>query len=114
MRILYKNQRMCHYANPIGENRIVDEWGNETLEIETEYEEPVELLVNYSAAVGQEAVEVFGETTDYSRTLVFVNECPIVEGALMWIGIPSTEKANYRVVKIADSLESYLVAVQEI
>lgn len=114
MRTLYKNKRRCCYANPIGEKRITDEWGNETLEISVEYTEPMELGVNYSASAGEEAVEIFGASTDYSRTMVFTGSCPLVEGAKLWIGINPTESANYRVVKVADSLNGYMVAVQEI
>ena len=114
MRTLYKNKRRCCYANPIGEKRITDEWGNETLEVGVEYTEPMELEVNYSASVGEEAVEIFGTATDYSRTMVFAGSCPLVEGSKLWIGINHMEKANYRVVKVADSLNGYMVAVSEI
>ena len=107
MRTLYKNKRRCCYANPIGEKRITDEWGNETLEVGVEYTEPMELEVNYSASVGEEAVEIFG-------TAVFAGSCPLVEGSKLWIGINHMEKANYRVVKVADSLNGYMVAVSEI
>lgn len=114
MRTLYKNKRRCCYANPTGEKRILDEWGNETLEVGVEYTEPAELEVNYSASVGKEAVEIFGTSTDYSRTMVFAGSCPLVEGSKLWIGINPTEKANYRVVKVADSPNGYMVAVSEI
>lgn len=114
MRNLYKNQRKCHYANPAGEERILDEWGNETLELEIIYGDPVELSVNYSASAGEETVEVFGTATDYSRTMVFTGSCPLIEGAKLWIGINPTESANYRVIKVADGLNGYMVAVQEI
>ena len=114
MRNLHKNQRKCHYANPTGEERILDEWGNETLEAEITYSEPVEISVNYSASVGEEAIEVFGSATDYSRTMTFAGTCPLVAGSRLWIGINPTEKANYKVVKVADSLNGYMVAVSEI
>lgn len=114
MRTLQKNKRQCCYANPTGERRNKDEWGNETLESEIIYSDPVELSVNYSASAGEEAVEVFGAATDYSRTMVFAGPCPLLEGSKLWIGINPADKANYKVVKVADSPNGYMVAVSEI
>ena len=114
MRVLYKNQRTYHYALPIAVEPILDEYGNDTLEVETIYCEPIEAKANYSAAVGQEAVAVFGTTTDYSRVFAFAGDCPLKEGAILWIGKDTAEAANYRVVRVADSLNGTLVAVGEI
>ena len=114
MRNLYKNKRKLHYAYPTGEARIIDEYGNETLEVETVYCDPIPMDVNYSASVGRESVELFGAITDYSRVLVFTQECPLYKGCILWIGIDTAMPANYKVVRIADSLNSTLVAVQEL
>ena len=114
MRVLYKNQRVYHYALPIAVEPILDEYGNDTLEVEIKYSEPIKAKANYSSAVGQEAVAVFGTTTDYSRVLVFSRDCPLKEGAILWIGKDTSEQANYKVVRIADSLNGTLVAVGEI
>lgn len=114
MRALYKNQRTYHYALPIAVKPILDEYGNDTLEVETVYSDPIKAKANYSAAVGQEAVAVFGATTDYSRVFAFADKCPLTEGDILWIGIDTTQSANYRVVRVADSLNGTLVAVGEI
>lgn len=114
MRVLYKNQRTYHYALPIAVEPILDEYGNDTLEVETKYSDPIKAKANYSAAAGQEAVAVFGTTTDYSRVLAFADNCPLIEGAILWIGIDITQPANYKVIRVADSLNSTLVAVGEI
>lgn len=115
MRMLEKNKRVCHYASPTGESRILDEDGNYTLETKVTYSSPVELRVNYSPAAGQEVVEIFGATTNYSRVLSFSGECPLSEGYVLWIGIdPAGHDANYEVRKVADGINSVLVAVQEL
>ena len=114
MRVLYKNQRTYHYALPIAVEPILDEYGNDTLEVETIYSDPIKAKANYSAAAGQEAVAVFGTTTDYSRVLVFSENCPLKEGAILWIGRDTSESANYKVIRVADSLNGTLVAVGEI
>lgn len=115
MRMLEKNKRICHYAIPMEEKPIFDEDGNQTLETETVYSDPVELKANYSAAAGQEVVEIFGSTTEYSRVLSFGQDCPLQERYVLWIGVtPEVHAANYEVRRVADSINSTLIAVQEI
>ena len=114
MRTLYKNKRSLYYAIPTGLERIKDEYGNDTLEVNILYGDPIELEVNYSASIGRESVEIFGSMTDYSRVLVYTADCPLKKDYLMWIGVEPTEPANYKVVRVADSLNSTLVAVQEL
>lgn len=113
MRLLRKNQRPFYYALPIAVEPIVDEYGNETLEMETIYSDPKALKANYSAAVGEEAVRVFGSATEYSRIIAFPQSCPLIAGAILWIGIDTTESANYKVARIADGVTGTLVAISE-
>lgn len=110
MRMLEKNKRKCYYALPTGEKPILDEWGNDTLEVETTYTEKTELNVNYSPSTGREYIDIFGENADYSKVLAF-DHCPLTKGAILWI---DSEEPNYRVEQIADSINSTLVAVIEI
>lgn len=115
MRMLEKNKRPCHYAFPIGEAPILDEDGNQTLETAVTFSDPVEMRVNYSSAAGQEVVEIFGATTEYSRVLAFPADCPLKERYILWIGVdPAGAAANYEVRRVADSINNVLVAVQEI
>ena len=114
MRNLKKNQRTLHYASFLGTKPIVDEYGNETLEVEKQYSEPIEFQVNYSSNVGEVATQTFGNVTDYSRVLSITGDCPFKEQDVLWIGIQTTRKANYEVKKVADSINSYLIAVGEI
>jgi hypothetical protein len=114
MRTLEKNKRKLHYAVPVGETRILDEYGNETLEIEVLYSDPIELKVNYSGSIGRETIEIFGTATNYSRILCFTQECPLTKGCILWINTDIDQPANYKVVRVADELNSTLVAVQEL
>ena len=111
MRSLEKNKRKISYALPTGANPIKDEWGNDTLEVERTYSDFVEAKANYSAAVGEEAVRVFGSLTSYSRVIsVAEKSCAFaIEGTLVRLG----EKL-YEVVKVADSINGYLLAVREV
>lgn len=115
MRNLKKNQRVLYYAPYLGTRPIVDEYGNDTLEVEKIYGEPQKLNINYSTNTGQEVTSVFGSLTNYSRTICFTGEsCPLKEKDILWIRKDITEKANYEVLKVADSLNSWLLAIGEI
>ncbi len=115
MRSLQRNWREIQYSVPTGSEPILDEYGNDTLEVRPIYGDPVRLFVNISANAGQDAVNTFGSQTEYSRTISFVGDsCPLVEGARVWFGVPFTGQHNYLVVKVADSKYSYLIALREV
>ena len=117
MRDLHRNKRDLWYALPVGTQPIVDEYGNDTLEVERVYSSPLYLLANVSANMGQEAVEVFGAQTAYSRTVSIAGACPLVGGCRVWFGVEPNEKAdnsNYTVAKVADSKNGSLVALREV
>lgn len=116
MRSLQRNWREIYYAVPQGTESIVDEYGNDTLEIRHIYSEPVALSVNISANVGQEAVDTFGLLSGYSRTITFGGSetCPLVEGSRVWFGVKPTGQHNYVVIKVADSKNGFLIALREV
>jgi hypothetical protein len=115
MRNLQRNQRELYYAVPTGTEPILDEYGNDTLQVRTVYGAPVIMRGNVSANVGQEAVAAFGSQTDYSRTITVAgSECPLHEGCKVWFGVPVEKPNNYKVVKVADSKNGFLVALQEV
>jgi hypothetical protein len=115
MRSLQRNWREIHYAVPTGSEPILDEYGNDTLEVRQIYGEPVKLLVNISANAGLDAVNTFGSQTEYSRTISYMGQsCPLVESARVWFGVPIDGPHNYLVVKVADSKYSYLIALREV
>lgn len=112
MRTLIKNKRKFYYANFIESIPIIDEWGNETSEVKSVYDDPKLSYGNISASVGEEAIQVFGSLTNYSRTIALTNN-PLKEGCRIWFGIEPTLPHNYVVTKVADSLNGYLVAIRE-
>ena len=115
MRNLQRNMRRLYYAPIAGTEPILDEYGNDTLEVRTVYGSPALLKCNVSANVGEEAAEVFGSQTEYSRTVSFVGaDCPLVEGCKIWFGVPTSGSHNYVVVKVADSKNSFLIALREV
>lgn len=116
MRSLLRNKRGLWYAAPVGSQPILDEYGNDTLEVETIYSTPLFLMANVSANMGEEAVAVFGAQTEYSRTVSIAGStCPLVEGCLVWFGAnPEEAKNNYVVARVADSKNGFLVALREV
>ena len=113
MRDLKRNQRSFYYATATGSEPIVDEYGNDTLETRTTYGAPLTLKANVSANVGEDAVEIFGAQTEYSRVVSMVN-CPLKEGDKVWFGVDPIGENNYVVAKVADSKNGFLVALREV
>jgi hypothetical protein len=118
MRDLIRNKRELWYALPVGGTPILDEYGNDTLEVEWAFSSPAYLRGNVSANVGQEAVEVFGSQTEYNRTLNITGSvCPLVEGCRVWFGKEPNatgDDNNYVVARVADSKNGYMVALREV
>lgn len=113
MRDLKRNQRPFYYATVIGTEPIYDEYGNDTLEMRTTWGNPVLLKANISANIGEEAVELFGSQTEYSRTISMAT-CSLKEGDKVWLGITPDLEHNYTVAKVADSKNGYLIALREV
>ena len=118
MRDLMRNKRSLWYAIPEGSTPILDDYGNDTLEVETVFSSPLHLQANVSANVGTEAIQVFGTQTEYNRTVSIVgDECPLVEGCRVWFrGEPNEQSTNYNytVARVADSKNGYLIALREV
>lgn len=110
MRSLQKDWRNMEYAVPQGTEPILDEYGNDTLEVKTIYSARRGLRANISANVGQEAVNVFGSLTGYNRTITYWGDsCPLTENSKVWFG-----SKEYTVIKVADSKNSFLIALREV
>ena len=115
MRSLNKNKRQIYYALYIGDEPILDEYGNETGERNPLYGEIEEMRCNVSAATGEEAVQAFGSVKNYTRVIcVADNNCPLAEHTLVWFGIAPTEEHNYIIHRKADSKNGILYALQEV
>lgn len=115
MRALNRNKRRIYYALKVGENKVYDEYENETGEVSPVYGDQIEFHCNVSSAGGYESVEAFGSFTSYSRTM-FVSDvgCPIAEDSIVWLGRNADEPHNYIVVRRADSKNGILYALQEV
>lgn len=109
MRALNRNSRPVSYEKVTGTEPIMDAYGNDTLQVRKLYGSPVTAYWNISAAVGEEANEIFGDLTDYSRTVTLCGSCPVSEGDRV-----TFSNTRYTVVKIADSKNVFLLALREV
>lgn len=109
MRMLERNKRTVIYERVIGKEALKDAYGNDTLEVRRTYESPVTTRWNISAAVGEEANEIFGDATDYSRTVSLGGDCPVSEGDRI-----TFDGKRYEVARIADGLTTCLLALREV
>ena len=118
MHSLDRNKRDLWYAVTVGTESILDEYGNDTLEVRTIYGSPTLLRANVSANIGQEAVDAFGSQTEYSRTVSLTGKSSLLaEGDKVWFGVePNTDgdNNNYVVARVADSKNGFLVALREV
>lgn len=115
MRTLNRNKRPVYYALHIEDKPIIDEYGNETSETAPMYGDPVALSANVSGATGADAVQAFGNFTNYTRTLCVADpNCPIDEKTIVWFGREPSESHNYIVTRKADSKNGTLYALREV
>lgn len=116
MRNLNRNRRTIYYALRTGDVPIIDENGNETGESAPAYSVTTPLRCNISAATGYDAVQAFGNFTEYTRTVCVADaSCPMNEESIVWFGVdPAVESHNYIVVRKADSKNGILYALQEV
>ena len=118
MKALARNKQTIYYALYKEKAKVYDSDGLFTGDHKATYDTPVKTAMNVSPARGAAAVEMFGVNTNYSRVLVTDDlTCPIAETSVLWIGIAPNQTAsnfNYRVVRVARSLNSISYAVAEV
>ena len=115
MRCLNRNKRDIYYALFIKDEPLTDEYGNETGESVPTYGKKIALKCNVSSAVGEDAVQAFGNFTNYTRILCIADRnCPIDEDSIIWFGVSPDGPHNYIVTRKADSKNGILYAVSEV
>ncbi len=116
MRTLERNKQTVYYANLLRATPIVDEYGNETGQVRTQYTKPVELKISVSAARGETYLRQFGESLEYDRVLISSDlDLPITESSVLWIDqLDLTKPHDYVVKKVARSLNSVSYAVSRV
>lgn len=123
MRCMTRNQSKFYYAAYIGEIEISDEFGNGTGEYSLNYEKPVKMFGNISAAQGEIQSRQFGERESYDKVIVLGDRnTPINEYSILWVDtLPhlnedgSTDTPHdYVVKKVARSLNGVAIAISKV
>ena len=123
MRCLVRNKTKFYYASYIGENEIIDEYGNATGEYKILYGNPTKYLGNISAAQGEMQSRQFGESESYDKVIVLNDRnAPIDEHSILWVdtlphlnedGTTDTPH-DYIVKKVARSLNGVSIAIRKV
>ena len=123
MRGLHRNKIRIFYANYLGKTPLKDEYGNLTGEYDIEYNNPIAIMANVSAARGEATTRQFGDDEGYDRVIVLDDpKFPIAVTSILWIDtLPeiaedgSTETPHDYIVKqVATSLNSVSIAVSKV
>lgn len=120
MRMMERNMSTFYYMLYLGKKEILDDWDNATGEYESIYSDPMEMRANISPSKGESQVEVFGNLTNYEKTIVISDvNCPIDENTILFIdkgvefedGVP---KYDYTVRRVGKSLNSISYAISKV
>ena len=123
MRCMVRNKRKFYYASYIGENEIIDEYGNLTGEYSLAYGNPIKMFGNVSAAQGEIQSRQFGESESYDKVIVLDDkDTPIDEYSILWVdtlphlNIDGTTDTphDYIVRKVARSLNGVAIAISTV
>lgn len=123
MRCLQRNRVRIFYANCIGRDPVMDEYGNHTGEYKVRYSNPQEAEGNVSSARGEVATHQFGDYESYDRVIVMDDpNVPIDTSSILWIkempviysdGTTDTPH-DYIVKQVAASLNSVSIAISKV
>ena len=121
---MQRNQTEVWYALCTGKSEVLLDGTVRTGEYALTYATPVQTWMVLSPAKGSALREPFGIETEYSKVMVTGDtSCPIAEDTVLWIGVlPSetvqgvtvTHPHNYKVIRVAKSLNYIVYAIKEI
>ena len=123
MRGMVRNKQNFYYASYVGENEIIDEYGNATGEYAVSYGNPIKTAGNISAAQGEMQSRQFGESESYDKVIVLDDRnTPINEYSILWVDtLPhlnsdgsSETPHDYVVKKVARGLNGVSIAISKV
>ena len=114
MQLMHRNLQTVWYALWQSKASLMD--GNyETGDYTDVYSDPVEMRCNVSAERSYALQEAFGPIAPYERVIVTSDmECPVDETSVFWIDVPKTDPYNYRVRRVAKSLNHISITVRKV
>lgn len=115
MRLQRVNMREFKYQNPTGDTEpIRDQHGNFNGEYAVAYGPVQTAKANISPATGVITETYFGADVKYDRVIALKSALGISERSRIWIDDLTAERHDYEVRRIAESLNSVLIAVSKV
>lgn len=116
MRNLKRNQDPVFFRLLVGQEEIVDEYGNVTGSFIPVYGEMQAFMGCVSPNKGATEAEQFGTDADYDRTITTADPAlPIDENTVLWLdGIDTRGPYNYIVKRVARWHDSLQLAVKRV
>lgn len=115
MRCLDRDRRRIIARSYLGMENPVDDEGRLTGEPRLARGEAVELLPTMSADKGSVETDVFGQSLDYDRVLIFDDpEVDIDESTALWIDADEKAPHDYAVKRVAKTCSYTAVAVKRV
>jgi hypothetical protein len=122
MRSLERNKKTIYYALYADKIPILDEFGNDTGEVQTGYKNPVKVKIRVSPNKGEANSEAFGIVTDYDRVLITTEKLPLTESSICYIDVIPVIKEDgstdtphdYKVVKVAKDINVNQYAIKHV
>lgn len=115
MRLLHINKRTFKYQNATGVSiPKTDENGYITGEYDVEYGEINTARANIAPASGVVSDSYFGADIQYDRVIAAETDFGMDERSRLWIDDLNAEYPDYKVKRIARSINSVLVAVSKV
>lgn len=116
MRSLLRNQQPVFFRNLIGQEEILDEYGNSTGSWLPIYSDLKSAMLCVSPNKGNSEVEQFGSLEDYDRTATTADtSCEIDEDSVLWVdGVDTDGPYNYIVKRRAPWKNSVQYAIKQV
>lgn len=116
MRNLRRNQVTIWFKHYLGEEEIMDQYGNSTGSYLPLYGELQSARLCVSPNKGSSDVEQFGTLLDYDRTMTTADvSCPINENSVLWVdGVDTSGPYNFIVKKRAPWKNSIQFAIKQV
>lgn len=123
MRSLERNQQTIYYVQYSDNTPTLDEDGNDTGETANSYSNPIKLDISVSGSKGKTQENAFGISLDYDKTMSTCDiKVPINEYSKLFIDVmpiikedgSTDSKPDYRVKKVAKSINNILYAIKKI
>lgn len=115
MRVLTRNKQVIYYANLDKVTPIYDDNGNLTGDEQVTYSEPIRLKAVVSMTRGGAESTLFGLNEVYDKYITLNKEDDVItEQSVLWIGIEPDEPYNYKVYRVAKSLNFIQIGIRRV